>query len=312
WLLWSAGAILFYTVAGFLIAPPIVRAVATRRMARELNREVSIASVRLNPYAMSATIRGFLIKDKDGQPFVSWDEVYVNFEVLSVFKRSFAFQEVRTTQPYIHVQINRDYTFNFSDILEKIAREAAAAPKPRQPPKPSKPLGLHVDTFTIHGARLSLTDLTMHQPFTKIIGPLEISLDKFDTHPDNKNPYSFSGQTQEGEKFSWNGHFFLDPVRSIGDFSLENLSLAKYAPLYQDLVRFEIRDGIVDVHASYHVAQGATTNIALLTNTSVIVRGLKLAENGAQDNALDIPEVTIAGLSADAFGRSAAVGSIQT
>src|SRR5688572_1586021 len=165
--LWGVGLLVFYTVFGFLILPLIVRSVAAKQLAKELGREVSIGKVKINPYVMSATIRGFLIKDKDGQPFVSWDEVHANFQFFSLFTRTFVFRDISTTQPYLRVQMNKDRSFNFSDILEKIAREAAAAPKSD---KPSKPLALRIDRLKIAGARLSATDLTTKRPFAKLIG----------------------------------------------------------------------------------------------------------------------------------------------
>jgi len=306
--LWGAGLLVFYTVFGFLILPLIVRSVAAKQLAKELGREVSIEKVKINPYAMSATIRRFLIKDKDGQPFVSWDEVHANFQFFSLFTRTYVFREISTTQPYLRVQMNKDRSFNFSDILEKVAREAAAAPKSD---KPSKPLALRIERLKIVGARLSATDLTTKRPFTKIIGPIELTSQNFATNPDNKNPYSFSGTTEHGERFSWSGHFFLDPIRTVGEFSLENISLEKYALLYQELVRFDIRDGIVDVRSSYLIEMGAT-NTARLTNAVVAVRSLKVAEQGATDNSMEVAKFTISGVSADAFGRIAEVGSISS
>ncbi len=307
--LWAVGLVVFYTITGFLILPPIIRSVVEKRLSRELNREVSITKLKLNPYAMTATIRGFLIKDKDGQPFVSWDEVYANLQFYSLLTRTLVFTEIRTKQPYLRVQVNKDYTLNFSDILGKIANEAAAAP-PRD--RSLKPRGLRIEQLKISGARMSATDLTPKQPFTKTVGPLELTLQNFATDPKNMNPYSFAGSTEDGEKFSWNGHFFLDPIRSTGEFSLEDISLVKYAPLYQDLVRFDIRDGTLALKASYFVQQSTQTNAARLTNATVTVRSLKVAEHGAKDNAMDVPLFTIAGASGDAFARTADVTSIST
>jgi hypothetical protein len=307
--LWSAGLVLFYTIAGFFIAPPIVRSVAAKQISRQINREVTIAKVKLNPYAMSATIRGFLIQDTDGKSFVSWDEVYANFQFWSLFTHTYVFKEISVAHPYARAQVNPDRSLNFSDILEKIAKEAAAAPKDT---KPSRPLALRVDHLKISAARLAAIDLTTKKPFTKFVGPLDLTLQKFATNPDNKNPYSFTGSTGEGEKFSWSGHFFLSPIRSVGDISFENIPVGKYGPLHEELVQFEVRDGLMDIRASYHVEHGAQTNIAVLTNTSVTVRSLKIAERGAADNALEVSRFDISGVSADAFGRIAEVRSIST
>ena len=94
---WIVGLVLLYTVFGFLVLPLIVRAVAARRLASELNREVTIKSVRINPYSFSCAIRGLLIKDRDGEPFVSWDNVYVNFQLASFLGKPWVFKEVSAT-----------------------------------------------------------------------------------------------------------------------------------------------------------------------------------------------------------------------
>ena len=306
------GLVLFYTIGGFLIAPPIVRAVVASQLSKQLARKVTIAKVKLNPYTFSATIRGFVIQERDGQPFLSWDEVYANFQLFSLLTHTFVFKELRTSEPFVRLQVNHDYSLNFSDILEKFAREAASKPKETKPAKPSKPRGLRVDHLTIAGARASLTDLTTKHSFTKIIGPLELALQNFATDPSNKNPYSFAGSTQDGERFSWSGHFFLDPIRSVGEFSVENISLARYAPLYQDMVQFDIRDGVLGFRAGYQVAYGAQTNLALLTNASMSVRSLKLAEAGKTSQAIEISEFSVSGVNVDVFGRSGQIGSMQT
>jgi hypothetical protein len=53
-LFWVLGLLLFYTVTGFLILPPIIRAVAVKQLSKQLDREVSFQKVKLNPFALSA------------------------------------------------------------------------------------------------------------------------------------------------------------------------------------------------------------------------------------------------------------------
>src|SRR6266542_53966 len=258
---WIPGLVLGYTILGFFILPPIIRAVAVKQLSRQLDREVSIRKVKVNPYVLSATVRGLMIKDKDQQPFVSWDEVYVNFQLRSFFGHPWVFKEISVTNPYVRVQMNKDYTLNFSDLIAKFSTNA--------PPKtPSRPLALRIDRLHVAGASSSFLDLTPRTPFARVVGPLSVTLMNFRTDPDNKNPYSFTGTTDAGEKFAWSGYFYLDPIRSQGEFALENISLNKYAPLYQDLVRFEIRDGVADLRSTYRFELSATNRVAIVTNTS--------------------------------------------
>ena len=308
---WAAGLLIFYTVFGFLILPPIIRYVAVKQLSKQLDREVSIEKIALNPFALSTTIRGLLIKDKDGQPFVSWDEVYVNLELASCFGHPWIFKEVSTSNTFVRVQMNQDYSLNFSDLIAKFSTNAPAPPS-ATPGKTGRPLALRIERLRIARAAVSLADLTPSTPFKRIVGPLDITLDQFRTDPDNKNPYSFAGTTDGGEKISWSGYFFLDPLRSKGEFALENLSLNKYAPLYQDFVRFQIRDGVVDLRTSYHFELSATNRAAVATNSSFALHAFKLAEPGSSTNFLELPEFAITGASGDAQARHGVINSITS
>ena len=73
--------------------------------------------------------------------------------------------------------------------------------------------------------------MTPRVPFKRTVGPLDITLENFDTEPDNKNPYSFSGTTDAGETISWSGVFSLSPLRSSGELRLFRFTLKHSALL---------------------------------------------------------------------------------
>lgn len=302
--LWVLGLVLFYTVFGFFILPPIVRSVATNQISKQLDREVSIQKVKINPFVLSASIHGLLIKDKDGEPFISWDEVYVNFQLESFFGHPWVFKEISTSRPFIRAQMNKDYTFNFSDLITKFSTNAPANAKP------SKPIALRVDRLHIGGAAAALADFTPREPFKRTVGPIDITLVNFRTDPNNKNPYSFSGTTDAGEKISWSGYFYLSPLRSAGDLKLSNFTLNKYAPLYEDLVRFQIRDGAMELGMKYHLEVSPTNRIATVDDLACSLRNFKLGVPGQSNDVLKIPLLSVTGTSADLQRRAATVDSI--
>jgi hypothetical protein len=307
WFFWSIGLFLFYTIFGFLILPLIVRAVAVKNLSRQFDREASIRQLRTNPFVLSITTRGLLIKDKDGEPFLSWDEFYANFQLSSFFGKPWVFKEIRATGPYARVQVNKDYTLNFSDLLKKFSADTSTS----KPKAPSKPLFLKIDRFQISGARASVSDLTPKVPFHRMIGPVELTLTAFRTDPSSKNPYAFSGTTDSGERFTWNGYFFLDPIRSAGELSLEGVSLSKYAPLYQDLVRFEIRDGVASMQSAYNLVLSATNWVVTVTNAAFLLQGLKVGEPTNSENFFELDSLRVNGLSADATARTAEIAEVS-
>ena len=306
-ILWVLGLVLLYTVVGFLILPPIVRHVAVKQISQQLGREVSIDKVKINPFAMSASVQGLLIKDTDGKPFISWDEVYVNFQLSSFFGHAWVFKEISMSKPYIRVQMNKDKTFNFSDIIAKFSTNAPAPAKTA----PANPVEVHVERLHIGGAEVALTDFTPREPFKRLVGPMDLTLDNFRTEPDSKNPYSFTGTTDAGETISWNGFFYLTPLRSEGEFQLFNFSLNKYAPLYQDLVRFQVRDGSIALTLKYHVEFSPTNRVNTVSDLAYALRDFKLGMPGDSNNIIDVPMFSITGASADLQSRTAIIDDVE-
>ena len=304
-LLWAVGLLLFYTATGFLILPLIVRSVAAKQISQQLDREVSIRSVKINPFVLSASVEGLLIKDPDGQPFVSWDDVYVNFQLSSLFGRAWVFKEISTTRPFVRAQMNLDGTFNFSDLIAKFSTNTAPART-----GPAKPFRLHVGRLRIGGATMAVADFTQHTPFKRVIGPLDLTLTNFRTDPDNKNPYAFSGTTDAGERYAWSGHFTLIPLSSEGEVTISKIDLNKYAPLYQDFVKFEIRAGSIALHANYRFAWSESNHIAAVTDTAFALRDFKLGEAGHSNNIVELPLFGVAGVNADLETRQAEVGAV--
>jgi uncharacterized protein involved in outer membrane biogenesis len=305
---WLIGLLLFYTVFGFLILPPIVRLAAVRELSQQLNRHVAIQKIKINPFALSTTVYGLMIKDPDGTPFVSWDEVYVHFQLTSLFQHAVGFHTISIVNPYVHVRMNADYTFNFTDLLTKFSTNATLATAPA--PKPSTPFAVHIQRLNIRGATAALADYTTRIPFKRTVGPIDINLANFRTDPGNKNPYAFSGTTDAGELISWSGYFYLSPLRSQGSLTLNNLTLNKYAPLYQDLVRFEIRGGVLGLHADYQFEFSATNHTVSINGAAVSLRNLKLAEPGNSNNIVELPFFSVTGAAVDAQSRRASVDSI--
>ncbi len=303
-LVWSLGLLLFYTVLGFLILPPIVRHLAVKQLSVQLARDVSIARVKVNPFVLSATVDGLLIKDPDGQPLVSWDEVYVNFQLSSFFGKAWVFKEISATKPFVRVQMNPGGTFNFTDLITKFSTNAAPAKTE------SRPLALHVERLRITGAVAAYADFSSREPFKRKLGPLDLTLDNFQTDPDNKNPYAFTGTTDAGEMISWSGFFYLSPLRSEGELKLFNFALNKYAPLYQDFVRFEIRGGTIALDVNYRFELDASNRVAAVHDSAFGLRDFKLGAPGDTNNLAELPVLSVTGLSADMQKHAATINAI--
>ncbi|MBW2592003.1 MAG: hypothetical protein JRE58_03205, partial [Deltaproteobacteria bacterium] len=105
-----AGAVLFflfYTVAGFVIVPLIIRAVLTDKGSIALQREVIVSDVNVNPYTFTLQIKGLRVRGHDGEALAAAREVMINIQSYSLFKRALVIKEFVILEPGIHLVRNK-------------------------------------------------------------------------------------------------------------------------------------------------------------------------------------------------------------
>ncbi|HEU5361276.1 MAG TPA: DUF748 domain-containing protein, partial [Candidatus Deferrimicrobiaceae bacterium] len=116
--LWPAVALAVYAIVGFFVLPPVVKSVLVKRLSEKLNRPVAIRAIRINPFVLSARVLGFSAEDRGGAgPFVSFDELYLNFQAASLVRGGPVLREIRLASPHVTLIRNEDLTYNFSDLL---------------------------------------------------------------------------------------------------------------------------------------------------------------------------------------------------
>ena len=241
-----------------------------------------------------------MIKDKDGTPLVSWSEVYFNFQLASLFSHAWIFKEVILSRPFLNIRVDHDYTLNFSELISRLSPIIRA-----QPTQGGKSRSWHIGRLSLTGGEVSFIDLTPRIPFQKTIGPLSLTVTNFQTDTAHKNTFAFFGTSEGGEVLSWKGFFSLDPLRSEGEVSLEGFSLTNYAPLYQDLFRFGIKDGAVSLHSTYAYERSAETNLLSVTNSRFGLRSLRMTDKETGQPVVEVANFVVTGASADALTRQA-------
>src|SRR5690349_15347462 len=135
WAIRAGVAIALYTLLGFLVLPAVIKWQMLKRLPALTHRNVSVQQVKLNPYALSFTLRGFSLTETNGDEFASLGELYINFQSVSLFKRGFVFKEISIKKPSANVVRLVDGTFNFSNLLTN-GTPQAAKPAAKQEPLP--------------------------------------------------------------------------------------------------------------------------------------------------------------------------------
>ncbi|HVJ25835.1 MAG TPA: hypothetical protein VM756_18100, partial [Burkholderiales bacterium] len=133
--LWTGGAVALFAAAGFLVAPPIVRAQLERILGEQLGRQVTIERVRIDPFALSASVHNFNLREQDGgATAVSFDELYVNVTLSSLFRLAPVVESVRLSKPFVRVVRYDEKSYNFQDIVYRFSNKPAAPAGPAGAP----------------------------------------------------------------------------------------------------------------------------------------------------------------------------------
>ena len=118
---WGGGVLAVVGVVGFLVAPPVVRSVAESALTQALHRPVSIEGVSINPYALSAEVRGLRIDEPGGGvEAASFKALYANLEAESLFRGGVVVKEVQLIEPHVSVIRTEVKRYNWSDLIDEI------------------------------------------------------------------------------------------------------------------------------------------------------------------------------------------------
>ena len=245
----SLGVLIFFvvfTLFGFFAVPPILKSVLVKKLSEGLHRQVSIRQVKVNPFMLSVTLRGFLVKEKNNRDaLISFDELYLNLQSISVLKRGLILSEMKLTRPYVNIVRNEDGSYNFSDLLESKPKKDET--KSRFSLNNIQILNGGIDFLdgpkhTAHKVR----DMDINIPF---ISSLPYYADRyvqpFFTAKINDTPVSFKGETKP----------FEDSLETHVDINIKDLDIPFYLAYSPIRMSFKMPSGLLDINTRVSYTQ---------------------------------------------------------
>ena len=312
--------ILLYAILGFLIAPPILKSQLSSRISEYLGRPVTIEQVRMNPFALSLTVRGFELREPAGGPFVGFEELYVNFQVSSFFRWAYTFDRIELIGPHGLVKVLPDGSLNFSDLLASSdPSEASSDPSEASSGSPATSSdqestlpAVLIFHLNIAQGRFVFSDLSRPTPFEATFSPVQIILQDFSTRPDSESPYGFMASTGEGESLNWEGSFSIHPLRSEGRLELIGIKTRTVWEYFQDQLSLEVTGGSLDVGSAYLLDAGGDQFELKLTQGVLNLRDLKVSEKEGGVELVSIPSLSIEGADVDLSRKNVVIDSVRS
>ena len=269
-----------FTLVGFFVLPPILKSVLVNQLSQNLHREVTIKQIKINPYALSITVRGLMVKEK-GSPetFVSFEEIFLNLRSFSVLRMALILTEIKLKQPYINIKLNEDMSFNFSDLIDK--KEAKAQEKAK-----STPLRFSLNNIQIENGSIDFLDgprqtkhtvreLTIGIPFlSNIPSYVQRYVQPHFSAKINDTPYKLEGNTKP----------FADSQETSLDININDLNIPYYLAYFPMKMNFKIVSAYLDTQAkiSFIQQKGKKPSVTIAGNVSL----KKIAVDDGQNKPL--------------------------
>ena len=308
--IWFAAIVVFIGILA-LAAPPLLKNKIAAELSAQLQRPISIEQIRFNPLTMSLTVRGFVMKERQGSATaVSFDELYTNFELQSLFRWGPVFKEVRLTKPYISLIRNEDRTYNFTDLIEEFTKGGPPKDQPKEPPGPTPRFALN--NIQVLDGRIDFDDRpeqTKHVvssirigiPFiSSIPSHVEITVEPALHALVNDAPLEIDGETKP----------FLDSRESTIRLDLDNLQIPRYVEYSPVELNFKIPSGQLNTALSVAFRTSKDKPSVLSISGNVGIKELRLQEKNDAP-LLNMPGFDVVIDAVEVFAEKASLKSVK-
>jgi len=167
WAITVGVLLVLYSLAGFLLAPTLVRNAILGGARQGLTRVPTIERVRVNPWALSLSLKGIALRDSTGDTLAACRSFYVRFNPLSPFFGAWTFAALHVDGPGASVEILADSTVNLARLLR--------APADTTQPSQGLPAVL-IQDLRIEDGWLRFANFTRAPAFRHRFHPVRLSM----------------------------------------------------------------------------------------------------------------------------------------
>jgi len=275
----ATSVVALYALAGFCIAPPLLRWYLPRFAEQTWHCRAEAETIRLNPFLLTVEIKGFSLRQADGSPLLAFDRFFADLETDSLWQRAIVLRELTLGQPVIHLEIEPDGTVNLMRLAP------SAEPEPASPSSSPLPFLLH--NFAVREAMLSLTDKRQPTPSTLAVQGMNLTGHNLATLQDQTGTYSFAATISDHGAVQADGIFSLLQLRSQGKLSFKAINMTTLWQFARDSLPVEQPDGAIDLAVAYDLDAALPKARLALQDAHLVASGLslKLRDAGAAAGA---------------------------
>jgi hypothetical protein len=297
-LLAAASIVGMYALLGFFAAPWALKKTAVETVAETAGAELRLSKVSINPFVLSLLIEGLELDDPQGESFASVEEIFVNFQLSSLFRWAWTFDELRISGPSVNVSRSRTGALNVSRFRGSSPGDAAP---PTEPDGEGMPR-LRIFNFALSGATVRWRDQVPVDFVDTTLGPVDIQISDLNTLPQKPGNQTVVIQSEATGTLRWDGTLQFNPFQSAGHASVEGSHFPLLSAYIKYQTGFDVVQGDADLQLDYQVMSQADGQVsAEIENLGVTFNNLLLntfsvsGDTDTDRQVLSLPLMQIAG-----------------
>ena len=289
-----------YAALGFFLAPWLVKKNAIALVDAQFDAELAIDKVTINPFVLSLRIDGLHLNEASGDSLAKIEQIFVNFQLSSIFRSAWTFKQVHIIGPEFFVARDQSGNLNLASLAPKPAAEEIEAPEVDADAEPAR---LLIFDFAVRDSSLHWDDLVPIDPVHTTFGPINIEITELNTLPLRAGQQDVVITTETLGELSWSGSLQLNPINSSGRATITGSHFPLTSAYMRYETGFDIVEGTADAGLDYSVVTQADGTIRATVDNfdlsfyDVLVRSFHGAgaDKPAARDLISIPSIELSG-----------------
>ena len=306
------GLITLYTLVGFFLLPYLIKSYVIPTVSDQIKHPIVLREAAFNPFVLSLRLNGLEVREQNETPMLGFEELFVNLRVVTLFLQKVAFDEIRLVMPFVAARVNPEGKLNLLSLVPP-SDETNPSPAPSAS-EPKKMMPVQIDLLEIGQGIIEYRDDSKARPVVIDVVPFEIVLRNFSTvqAEGSENAHAFTAEIGKGEKISWEGTIFLEPLESDGRVNLSGIKLKTLYQAVHDLFQFDILQGTLGLSVSYHFDLRGQAPQATVKNGNISIQNLAIVERGGFEPVVSIPAFAVEGIQLDLQKQTIDVAKVHS
>ena len=193
----------------------------------------------------------FVLNDRFDEPIIAWDKLLIDTISYNSEPSALHVNTIALTKPYVNLDIKKDKSTNFSNILKPI-------PTRKEIKNDDSKMEILLGAISLKQGNANFKDASLPIPFATFINNLNGSFSKVDTKNTKPSILSLEGKVDKYGYTKIEGSLlpFDFKNRANLDLFFKNIDMPSLTPYSKKFVGYEIKKGKLSMDLSYKIKKG--------------------------------------------------------